>query len=323
MGKQQKLKPDVILGNYWRDNARFADFFNAVIYDGKQVIHPDELEDLDSEESNVVEHRDYAESLKASRDNVKVRKQSSARGVEFVLLGLEHQEHIHYAMPMRIMGYDYGAYKKQYDSNARKYKQEKSLEKDEYLSRMRKTDKFMPVITVVIYYGEKPWDGAKTLYEMLNLPKDIEPYVNDYKMILIEAGNHNLKLHNTNNKDLFNLLGILLNQNSSTKEIKQNTIGYAKEHKVDKEVVMTAAGAVNSKIDYSALSDGKEGVNVIRVFEAERMEGRVEGDIRGTIRMLKRYKESETMIVDELMSEFRIPKEVAEEYLERFDRGEL
>jgi len=35
-------------------------------------------------------------------------------------IGLECQEHIHYAMPMRVMGYDYAAYKKQYDSNAQK-----------------------------------------------------------------------------------------------------------------------------------------------------------------------------------------------------------
>ena len=58
------------------------------------------------------------------------------------------------------MGYDYAAYKKQYDSNAQKYKTTEGLDEDEYLSRMKKTDKFIPVITVVVYYGEKEWDGA-------------------------------------------------------------------------------------------------------------------------------------------------------------------
>ncbi len=58
------------------------------------------------------------------------------------MLGMESQEHIHYAMPMRIMGYDYGAYKKQYDNNAVKYKNGKGLSSDEFLSKMRKTDKF-------------------------------------------------------------------------------------------------------------------------------------------------------------------------------------
>lgn len=152
--KKQTLKPDVVLKNYWNDNERFADFFNVVLFHGEQRIFPNELEELDTEESTVLEHREYAESIMASRDSVKVRKKSAALGVELVILGIESQEYIHYAMPMRVMGYDYGSYKKQYDSNAKKYKAADGLNEDEYLSRMRETDKLTPVVTVVVYYGE-------------------------------------------------------------------------------------------------------------------------------------------------------------------------
>lgn len=55
--KKQDLKPDTVLKNYWRNNDRFADFFNAVLFEGKQVIRPEELEDEDTEESSVLEHR--------------------------------------------------------------------------------------------------------------------------------------------------------------------------------------------------------------------------------------------------------------------------
>ena len=65
---------------------------------------------------------------------------------------------------------------------------EKGLTEDEYLSGMKKTDKFIPVITIVIYYGEKPWDGAVSLHGMLNIPKAMETFVNDYKIHLVEAG---------------------------------------------------------------------------------------------------------------------------------------
>ena len=85
---------------------------------------------------------------------------------------------------MRIMGYDYGAYKKQYDNNAVKYKNGKGLSSDEFLSKMRKTDKFIPVITAVIYYGERPWDGAVSLHGMLDIPKQFSRYVNDYKIFV-------------------------------------------------------------------------------------------------------------------------------------------
>ncbi len=42
---------------------------------------------------------------------------------------------------------------------------------------MKRTDKFSPVITIVIYYGEEPWDGARSLHEMLNIPNEFKKYV--------------------------------------------------------------------------------------------------------------------------------------------------
>ena len=83
--KKQDLKPDTVLKNYWSDNEQFADLFNAVLFDGRQVILPEELEDVDTEESTVLEHKDYAESIKASRDNIKIQKKSTVHGVQFVL----------------------------------------------------------------------------------------------------------------------------------------------------------------------------------------------------------------------------------------------
>ena len=63
---------------------------------------------LNTESSSVLEHKNYAESIVASRDSIKARKKSTIYGIELVLLGREDQDHIHYAMPMRNMGYDYG-----------------------------------------------------------------------------------------------------------------------------------------------------------------------------------------------------------------------
>lgn len=199
MTKTQDLKPDTVLKNYWNDNEQFADIFNAVLFEGRQVLRPEELEDVDTDESSVLEHRDYAESIRASRDSIKVSKKSTAYGVELVMLGMESQEHVHYAMPMRVMGYDYGTYKKQYDSNAKQYKTAEGMEEDEYLSRMKRTDRFTPVITIVVYYGEKPWDGALSLHGMLNIPEEMKKFVNDYKMMLVEARQNNLTFHNMNN----------------------------------------------------------------------------------------------------------------------------
>ena len=51
-------------------------------------------------------------------------------------------------------------------------------------------------------------------------------FVNDYKMWLVEARQNNLVLHNMDNKDLFNLLEILLDKSKSLKEIRNRAIEY-------------------------------------------------------------------------------------------------
>lgn len=222
-------------------------------------------------------------------------------------------------MPMRVMGLDYAAYKKQYDDNAKKYNNSAGMDGDEYLSRMKKTDKFIPIITLVIYYGEKSWNGAKTLHEMLQIPPEIAVFVNDYRMLLVEARENDLALHNINNVDLFNLLGILLDKSKSLKETKNKANEYVKQHEVEKNVVMTVAGAANCKIDYHAL--GRKGeVAMYTVFEEIAKEseskGREIGEIYGTIRTYRELGISDDVILEKIKVKFHLSEEAAEDYIQ-------
>ena len=323
MAKTQDLKPDIILKNYWNDNEQFADLFNAVLFEGKQVIRPEELENEDTEDSSVLEHRDYTESIRASRDNIKISKTSTAYGVNLVMLGLESQEHIHYAMPLRVMGYDYGTYKKQYDSNAKKYQKPDGLDRDEYLSRMKRTDRFLPVITIVVYYGEKPWDGAVSLHGMLGIPEEMKKFVNDYKMILVEARQNNLAFHNINNTDFFNMLEMVLDRSIPKNEAMEKAIKYANEHSVDRTVIMTMAGATNCKIDYNALT-AKGDVSVSTLFDEIAKEGeakgKAEGKAEGIIETGYDFGLSENDILQRLQDKMKISLQQAQEYLEMFGK---
>lgn len=229
------------------------------------------------------------------------------------MLGQEGQQHIHYAIPMRIMGYDYGTYKKQYDNNAKNYKTAKGITEDEYLSKIRKTDRLIPVITVVVYYGEIPWDGATSLHEMLSIPEEMKPFVNDYKMLLVEARENCLKLHNMNNIDLFNLLEIILSKEAPWRETKQKAIEYTKEHHTDKTVVMTVAGATNCKHDYNSL-EKKEDADMCTVFE----EGRAEGKIEEIIETGHEFGLLEDDILKRLQRKLNVSLAKAKEYLQTF-----
>ena len=69
-------------------------------------------------------------------------------------------------MPLRVMGYDGAEYRAQL---------------------LNDSENLYPVVTLVLYFGhDKPWNGPLSLKERLNIPKEFEPYVNDYKINLFQ-----------------------------------------------------------------------------------------------------------------------------------------
>ena len=317
-----------MLKNYWNGNEEFADLFNAVLFGGSQIIRADELENEDTEASAVLAHRNHMQGIRAARDNIKIMKKSTAYGVRLVLLGLESQELIHYAMPLRVMGYDYAIYKKQYDNNARQYKKQSvqqavELDEHEFLSKMKKTDRLMPVVTIEIYSGEKVWDAATSLHGILNIPTELTPYVNDYRMLLVEARQNNLYFHNGNNQDLFNLFGILLDQNKTKRDRKAKAIEYTKEHEVSDTILKTVAGAANCIIDFDVLK--QEGGNSMwSVFEETAKEGEARGEVRGEARGIidtcHDFGLPDEDILKKLQDKMNISLQTAQEYLRMFEK---
>lgn len=83
--KKEKVKPDVILKEFWRDNERFADLVNAVIFGGEQIIAAEELIEADTDISSIIKEDEYVETIQKTLDVVK----KSANGVEFVIWGLK------------------------------------------------------------------------------------------------------------------------------------------------------------------------------------------------------------------------------------------
>ena len=148
---QQKVNKDIILKEFWRDNRRFADVFNTVVFKGEAMIDAKKLEEMDTDVSGTIEMKDYRESLKRMRDVVK----KEIRGVEFVIMGIEDQMHIHYAILLRNMIYDALGYLKEYrEISARNRKEGITLKNpEEFLSGLRREDRLHPIVTLVIYYG--------------------------------------------------------------------------------------------------------------------------------------------------------------------------
>ena len=245
---KDKVKPDSADKVYWRQNETFADLFNAYLYNGEQVIKSEELEELDTDASDVVEIGEVKESVKGARDVIKIAKKYN--GVEYVLLAIENQEGVHYAMPIRVMGYDHYSYNKQYNDRKNYYKTNGiSLKDDEFISGIRKTDKFLPVITLVLYYGEKDWDGPRSLYDMLVIPDRIKHFVGNYPINIIQMKDNDLVLHNQYNVDLFEIISIIYDAKKTVAQRIAALRKYEADRVVDEKVIDVIVTTTNMKIN--------------------------------------------------------------------------
>ena len=92
-------------------------------------------------------------------------------------------------MPLRVIGYDGAVYRDEINDKAEAEAEIKEhKKKGEPFDENDKRLQTYPAITVVLYFNpKKKWDAPKTLKECFkNVPKEIEPYVNDYKVNLFE-----------------------------------------------------------------------------------------------------------------------------------------
>lgn len=179
-----KKEQDTVLKSFWQDNRHFADLFNAVFFHGRNVLRPDALEEMDTDASAMLEMKDYSRTLVRIRDVVK----KGMCGVCFMIFGIEDQMKVHYAMPLRVLIYDALSYLKEYEKLVRENRSERRLsDSGEYLSGLQRTDRLHPVVTLVVYYGEEPWDGPLSLQDMLWRTDGMEKLAGDYKMNLLQV----------------------------------------------------------------------------------------------------------------------------------------
>ena len=142
---KNKITPDTILKNFWKDNKRFADLFNACFFDGNPKLNPDDLTEVDTDVSSLLQFHGYAETVKRIVDVVK----KSAYGVDFVILGIENQSKIHYAMPLRHMLGDAFSYLKEYNEIAKKHKKDARISPDTIVT----VPTSCPVGTRLVHYS--------------------------------------------------------------------------------------------------------------------------------------------------------------------------
>ena len=187
---------DTITKDYMEDPYIFADVFNYWIYAGQEVIKPEKLHSLDPTEIAIPYGSKWAVTpVQKYRDKLKYLSAMTDHSAVYLLLGLEIQSEIHYAMPVKVMVYDALQYSEQVQKIVSRHsatgKNNKGADTaytdaDEYLSGFTKQDILIPVVTLVIYFGSREWDGAMSVHEMFrNYEERLLSYVPDYRINLI------------------------------------------------------------------------------------------------------------------------------------------
>lgn len=98
---------DTVTKAYMKDNSVFADAFNYLIYGGEAVVDPKQLQELDTTEialpfgSQDEEGKQPEEAVQKYRDVLKSAIIKQDDEAAYILLGIENQTDIHYAMPVR------------------------------------------------------------------------------------------------------------------------------------------------------------------------------------------------------------------------------
>ena len=165
---------------FLENNAYFVDFFNAYFFDGERVLKPENCMELDSKmnDSNMdlEKHMDV------------IRKYND--GNIYSAFIIENQSYVDMSMVVRAAVYEFVAYERM----LKKSKKNKSKEK-------------LPMVHILVFYtGERPWNAARQLSELVEVDERLESYFHDYKMNLIEiTGNTS---YNFNEEDVYNLFYI-------------------------------------------------------------------------------------------------------------------
>ena len=96
---------DIVISRYFSDKERSAELLNYCFFQGKDIIKPEYLTELDGN-LNALDERKKGEK----RYGDQIWKVKLPEGD--ILVGVEHQMKVHYFMPFRQWGYELRQYEK-------------------------------------------------------------------------------------------------------------------------------------------------------------------------------------------------------------------
>ena len=359
---------DIVTKEYMRENTVFADAFNYLIYNGKKMIDPANLKEIDpteialpfDDEEKAGKEKDGEDKKRkaqgttewSSLKNEPVRKKTAGRAgkktdavqryrdllksavvkqderTSYVLLGVENQTDVHYAMPVRNAIYDALQYGRQVADIAAEHRRNKKefsgKNNGEYLSGYLKEDHIRPVITLVIHFGAEEWDGPLSLHEMMST-RDMEllSFVENYRIHLIDPAKlteEQLDQFSTSLKEVMGYIKYSKNKEELLKFLQTDT-----HRSIEMNAVRVIKTITNTPIEVSEEEEEIEMCKAIEDLIAEseargRAEGETRGEAKGMIEICLDMSFSKEDILKKLQEKLNISLQQAGEYFEMYGK---
>lgn len=178
------MQRDEVCKVFFEDNKRVADILN--MYTGEYKVSADDIQEANS--GLIFKIRETFGRRDVSKIRDIVRK--VAFGTTFIIADIEPQDNVDYSYPLRDLCYIYGEYEKQARS-IRRYirKHHKGLSAGEILYSFARDSRLSPTVILLLYSGEKEWDGPTELWQMLDMndiPDNLKKMIMNHKIHMID-----------------------------------------------------------------------------------------------------------------------------------------
>ena len=287
-------KIDTITKEYMEDPVVFADAFNQFLYHGDQKIDPARLTELDTT-GIVVPYGAGSAGVPEQkyRDVLKLLYAMTDGRAAYCVMGIENQAEIQYALPVKNGVYDFLQLSRQVSEAARSHKkamketgtgtgqpdkmQEEEKPTDgEFLSGFWKTDRLVPVISLVIYFGPERWDAPLSLKEMYSdVDSVMLAHAPDYHVNLIapkEMADGEINEFHSNLREVM----LYIKYSGDKEKLNEIIEGDSKFQSMERQAAEVINVVTGSKLKYP---EGKGSVNMCLAIQQMREESRIEGAV--------------------------------------------
>ncbi len=264
-------------------------------------------------------------NIKTIVDKVRIWK-----GKKLHILAVENQNYVDYQMVLRNMLSESIGYRKQWKRKKRAHEEAQDFkERNEYLSGMKKDERFAPVITLVVYFGtDSPWDGARCLYDLLEIDDELKEYVTNYRLNLYDCQEHDsFEEYRTGLRQVFETVRYGKDKEKLKEVMEENREAYSRIDSDTRDMLEVVAN-VRIPEAFKTVEKGEERYDMCKAFEDMRQEGIDigmergirEGKAEGIIETGIELGLTKDDIVQRLQNKLDVSLQKAQEYFEMFEK---